>query len=164
MAARSKNAVVPTTHSNSTLLEVTKNLPLTVRQAVRTDVDSFAPMLDQYRQIYKRTSDLAAARSFLIDRFNHGESVLFLAYAGDTVLRFTHIYPTFSSVSLARVLIFNDLFVLEGGRKRGIGKALIAVAAQHAKTLGAVCLSVSTAKTNVSICSTPGRRDLPVSP
>ncbi len=37
--------------------------------------------------------------------------MLFLAHEGDTVLGFTQLYPTFSSVSLARVFVFNDLFV-----------------------------------------------------
>lgn len=120
-----------------------------VRQAVLADLDLLAPMLDQYRQFYQRPSDVAAARAFLTDRFNHGESVLFIAQDGETVLGFTQMYPTFSSVSLVRVFVFNDLFVAEAGRRRGVGKALIAAASSYAKSLGAKCLTLSTAKTNV---------------
>jgi ribosomal protein S18 acetylase RimI-like enzyme len=122
----------------------------TVRQAVLADLDLLAPMLDQYRQFYQRPSDAAAARAFLLERFNHGESVLFIAQDGDTVLGFTQMYPSFSSVSLARVFVFNDLFVAEAGRRRGVGKALIAAAASYAKSLGARFLTLSTARTNES--------------
>ncbi len=121
----------------------------TVRQAVLADLDLLAPMLDQYRQFYQRPSDLAAARSFLLDRFNHGESVLFIAQDGDTVLGVTQMYPSFSSVSLQRTFVFNDLFVAEAGRRRGVGQALIAAAASYATALGARFLSLSTATTNV---------------
>ena len=120
----------------------------TVRQAVLADLDALASMLDRYRQFYKRPSDLAAARAFLLDRFNHGESVLFIAHEGDTVLGFTQMYPTFSSVSLARVFVFNDLFVCEAGRRRGVGKALIEAAAAYARSLGAKSLSLSTGRDN----------------
>lgn len=120
----------------------------TVHQAVLADLDLLAPMLDQYRQFYQRPSDVAAARSFLLERFNHGESVLFIAQDDDTVLGFTQMYPSFSSVSLQRTFVFNDLFVAEAGRRRGVGQALIAAAASYATSLGARFLTLSTAKTN----------------
>src|SRR5262245_4730079 len=53
-----------------------------IRQAVLSDIEALAPLLDQYRQFYGRESDLQAAREFLLARFNHGESVLFIASAG----------------------------------------------------------------------------------
>ncbi|MEH6437187.1 GNAT family N-acetyltransferase [Massilia sp. DD77] len=124
--------------------------PFTVRQAVLADLDLLAPMLDQYRQFYGRPSDLTAVRAFLLERFNHGESVLFIAQDGESVLGFTQMYPSFSSVSLKRAFVFNDLFVAEAGRRRGVGKALIAASASYAKACGAKLLSLSTAKTNES--------------
>ena len=124
--------------------------PFTVRQAVLADLDLLAPMLDQYRQFYQRPSDLAAARTFLLDRFNHGESVLFIAQDGESVLGFTQMYPSFSSVSLKRAFVFNDLFVAEAGRRRGVGKALIEAAAAYAKAVDAKFLTLSTARTNDS--------------
>ena len=121
----------------------------TVRQAVLADLDALAPLLDQYRRFYKRPSDLAAARAFLKARFDHGESVLFIAHEGETLLGFTQLYPSFSSVSLARVFVFNDLYVCEAGRRRGVGKALIEAASGYARSLGALSLTLSTARDNV---------------
>lgn len=121
---------------------------ITVRQAVLADLDGLVPLLDQYRQFYKRASDLSAARAFLLERFNHGESVLFIAHEGSVALGFAQLYPSFSSVSLARVFVFNDLFVAEAGRRKGIAKRLIEASADYAKSLGAIAMSLSTAKNN----------------
>lgn len=121
---------------------------LTVRQAVLADLDLLAPMFDMYRQFYQQQADLAGARAFLASRFEHGQSILFIAYDGDTMLGFTQMYPTFSSVSLKRAFVFNDLFVVESGRRRGVGKALIEAATSYATALGARFLTLSTAKTN----------------
>ena len=84
-----------------------------VRQAVLADLAVLAPLFDGYRQFYGRASDPAAAEAFLRARFDHGESVLFLATDDSgRPLGFTQLYPSFSSVSLARVFILNDLFVV----------------------------------------------------
>lgn len=121
---------------------------ITVRQALLPDLDLLAPLFDGYRQFYGRTSDLQAARDFLLARFYHNESVLFLALDGDEALGFTQLYPSFSSVSLARTFILNDLFVHQRGRRKGVGSKLLAGAASFAKDLGAIRLTLSTAVTN----------------
>lgn len=122
--------------------------PITVRQAVLSDLEALAPLFDSYRQFYGRQSDVAAARAFLLARFNHGESVLFIAHAGGTPVGFTQLYPGFSSVSLARTFILNDLFVAEQARRQGVATALIAAATAFAQSVGAIRVSLSTATTN----------------
>lgn len=52
-----------------------------VRQAILTDLQLLAPLLDAYRVFYESGSDLEAASRFLLERFNNGESVLFIAIA-----------------------------------------------------------------------------------
>lgn len=121
---------------------------ITVRQAVLSDLEALAPLFDGYRQFYGRPSDLPAARDFLRARFDHGESVLFIAHDSDVFLGFTQLYPSFSSVSLARLFILNDLFVDARGRRRGVGSLLLAAAVEHAKAMGAVRLTLSTALSN----------------
>lgn len=121
---------------------------ITIRQAVFSDLDVLASLLDQYRQFYKRPSDVAAARAFLAERFDHGESVCFIAYDDAQPLGFTQLYPSFSSMSLVRIFVFNDLFVVDAGRRRGVGKGLIEAAADYARTLGARLLTLSTARDN----------------
>jgi GNAT superfamily N-acetyltransferase len=121
-----------------------------VRQAVLADIDALAPLFDSYRQFYGRPSDLLAARAFLLARFNHGESILFLACEGSTPIGFTQLYPSFSSISLARVFVLNDLFVHEQHRSKGVGAKLIAAATEFAQSLGAIRLTLSTAITNTT--------------
>ncbi|PUE50486.1 GNAT family N-acetyltransferase [Limnohabitans sp. 2KL-1] len=120
------------------------------RQATLADLDALVELMDGYRQFYGQTSDPVAARRFLLDRFNHGESVIFLASQDGIPVGFTQLYPSFSSVSLARIFVLNDLYVNEQGRRNGVGRALISAAIEFAKTVGAVRLTLSTAVTNLS--------------
>jgi GNAT superfamily N-acetyltransferase len=119
-----------------------------VRQAVLSDIEALAPLFDSYRQFYGRPSDIAAAREFLLARFNHGESTLFIAHEGAAPVGFTQLYPSFSSVSLARVFVLNDLFVHEQARRKGVASKLISAAIEYARSLGAVRVSLSTATGN----------------
>ena len=121
-----------------------------VRQAVLADLDAVADLFDHYRQFYGQASDLAAARAFLKARFEHGESTIFLAESEGQALGFTQLYPSFSSVSMARVFVLNDLYVIPTARRLGVGQSLLNAAAVHAKQLGAVRLSLTTAVDNQS--------------
>jgi len=121
---------------------------INVRQAALADLDAVVPLFDGYRQFYGKSSDHAAARSFLLERFNHGESVVFIAECAETPVGFTQLYPSFSSASLARVFILNDLFVQEEARRSGAASALLKAAASYARTMGAVRLSLNTEISN----------------
>lgn len=119
-----------------------------IRQAVLSDLESIAFLFDAYRQFYGRSSDITGARVFLLERFNHGESVIFIAFLGADPVGFTQLYPSFSSVSLARIFILNDLFVSPDVRKKGVAKKLMHAASEFAKSLGAVRMSLSTSVSN----------------
>ena len=115
-----------------------------VRQAVLSDLPVLAPLFDAYRQFYGRAPDLAAAESFLRERLTRQESTVFLAHAESSPVGFTQLYPSFSSVSLARVFILNDLFVVPGQRRAGVGSALLHAATEHARSLGAIRVTLNT--------------------
>lgn len=119
-----------------------------VRQAVLADLDLLAPLFDQYRQFQGQPSDLPAARRFLQERFDHGESVVFIAIEGRQPLGFAQLYPSFSSVSLRRVFILNDLFVCEAGRRRNLASRLLAQVEQYAWSLGAARITLNVARPN----------------
>lgn len=121
---------------------------LSVRQGVLSDLDALALLFDNYRQFYGKASDYGAARSFLMDRFNHGESVVFIAENNATAIGFVQLYPSFSSVSLARTFVLNDIFVDSKYRRQGVARRLIETAAKYAKALEAIRLTLSTAITN----------------
>jgi GNAT superfamily N-acetyltransferase len=117
---------------------------ITIRQAVLADLDTVVTLFDGYRQFYGQPSDCLAARTFLHSRFEHGQSVVLLAESQGQAVGFTQLYPSFSSVSMARVFVLNDLFVAPTARRLGVGEALLTAAADHARQLGAVRLSLNT--------------------
>lgn len=121
-----------------------------IRQAVLADLEALSVLFDGYRQFYGREGNVAAAKKFLLERINHGESVLFIAHEGSDPIGFAQLYPSFSSVSLDRTYILNDLFVCESGRRKGAGTKLVCAAVHFAKTVGAIRLGLSTAHTNMN--------------
>ena len=124
--------------------------PISIRQATIHDIDDLSVLFDGYRQFYGRDSDVQGARLFLSERFQHGQSLVFIAHAGATPVGFTQLYPSFSSVSMARIYILNDLFVSEAGRRKGVGAALLGTAVDFGRRVGAVRLGLSTGKMNAS--------------
>ena len=54
---------------------------------------------------------------FIEQRVVNHESIIFLATNDGLALGFTQLYPSFSSVSMRRLWILNDLFVAPSARK-----------------------------------------------
>jgi GNAT superfamily N-acetyltransferase len=120
-----------------------------VRQATIFDLDLIVPLFDAYRQFYRRPSDPGLARAFLLERFQHNESIIFLAVRGDgSAVGFTQLYPSFSSASAARILILNDLFVVAEARRMKVGSLLLGAAVRFGREMGVVRLTLSTEVTN----------------
>ena len=103
---------------------------ITVRQATVDDVALIAPLFNEYRVYYKQASDVEAAKIFLQDRLLRNESIVFLALNAGEAVGFTQLYPIFSSVSLKKAWLLNDLFVHESERGKGAGKELLKAAKQ----------------------------------
>lgn len=92
-----------------------------VRLAEQADLGALAILFDAYRVFYKQESDLPAADSFLRDRFRLRDSTIFMATQGDSEpVGFVQLYPSFSSVSMRRIFILNDLFVAPVARRTGV--------------------------------------------
>ena len=124
----------------------------TIRRATAADADValVAPLFDAYRQFYGQPSDAALARRFVHARLAADESTVFVALAPDgRALGFVQLYPSFSSVSAARIWVLNDLFVASDARGLGVGHALLDAARAHAESTGARRVVLSTALTNV---------------
>jgi GNAT superfamily N-acetyltransferase len=124
---------------------------LTVRRATIADVELIAPLFDAYRQFYEQSSDLQRARTFIRERLEKNESIIFIVVlANGTAAGFTQLFPTFSSISAAPILTLNDLFVAQSARRLGVGAALLRAAAEYGKANGAVRLGLRTAVTNAT--------------
>lgn len=121
-----------------------------IQQATARDLDQLAPLFDAYRQFYGQQSDIPAARAFLLDRFRHSESVIFMATDDGKAIGFTQLYPSFSSISVARIYVLSDLFVASNVRKKGTGRKLLEAAVDFGRLVGACQLTLETAKTNLT--------------
>nr|WP_280521129.1 GNAT family N-acetyltransferase [Paenibacillus mangrovi] len=121
-----------------------------VYRATANDLDDIAVLFNDYRIFYMQESDLEGARSFLTERFTKKESVLFVARERDTnqAVGFTQLYPSFSSVSMQRLFILNDLFVAQEFRQQGTARRLLEAARDYASGLKVKGLELSTAKDN----------------
>ena len=122
---------------------------LRIVQAGLQHLDALVPLFDAYRVFYEQKSDVEKAEAFLRERLTGLESIIFLAFQGDEPGGFTQLYPSFSSVSLARIWILNDLFVRPELRGRGIAEALLQRAVTFGEQAGALRLSLATQVENV---------------
>lgn len=121
-------------------------------QAYARHLSLLVPAFDQYRQFYGQPSDLQGARQFLAERFERRDSVIFLSGTPDgshpMVHGFVQLYPSFSSVSMKRLWILNDLFVCPDARGQGIATALLERSRQHAVETRAKGLVLATGVDN----------------
>jgi len=120
-----------------------------VIQAQPAHVELVVPLFDQYRQFYQQPSDMAEARRFLGERLSQGQSVIFLALADNgAAVGFTQLYPSFSSTSMKRLWILNDLYVAPEQRNRGVARTLMERVRQLAVETQAEGLTLETATDN----------------
>lgn len=125
-----------------------------IRQASSNDIDAVAALFDQYRVFYGKRSDAPRARHFIAERLRLNESVIFLAQTSSIEdgapgpAGFVQLYPSFSSVSAARIYVLNDLFVAEAQRRLGLARQLMQAAQTYAHAAGAKAMRLSTDRSN----------------
>ena len=118
-------------------------------RASHKHLESLVILFNGYRIFYEQASDLGGAQQFLSERLNKEDSVIFIALdENDQALGFTQLYPSFSSVSMKRLFILNDLYVDESARGRQVGTALLDRAKEYAFLEGAKGLVLETAADN----------------
>jgi ribosomal protein S18 acetylase RimI-like enzyme len=123
----------------------------TVDVATLEDLDEVAGLFCAYLEFYGVKSDLDAARAFLHERIASGESLVLLARTPEGApAGFAQVYFTFSSLSLARVWTFNDLYVDAAARGLGVGRALVREVCRRAAEAGALRVQGETAVDNHS--------------
>lgn len=121
------------------------------RVAVFADVPALTVLFDAYRQFYECPPDLDAARAWLKTNLAESRSVILVAdAAGSGLLGFTQLYPALCSVDLVPYYVLYDLYVAEAARGRGVGRGLMQMAEQFARTAGMARLDLETANDNLT--------------
>ena len=130
---------------------MTNNQTINIRLATVQDAEALAQLFDAYRQFYEQATDIELATTFIKDRLNHQDSMIFVALNSEQALiGFCQLYPTFCSVIAAPICVLYDLYVDSTTRKSGTGKALMLAAQEYAANNGFKRLDLTTAKTNLN--------------
>lgn len=119
-----------------------------IRRARKKDIDQLSILFDKYRIFYKQQSDVDSARSFLRKRMKRKESVIFVAEQRKNLVGFTQLFPIFSSVSMKRTWLLNDLYVDEKTRGIGAATALLNAAKEFGLATNSKWLLLQTAADN----------------
>ena len=94
------------------------------------NLEQLLRLFEGYRKFYKQTPNPDAAREFLKERIIKKESIIFLAFNNkEEAIGFTQLYPSFSSVSMQKLFVLNDIYVVTEQRGNKVGEKLL----QHAK-------------------------------
>lgn len=110
-----------------------------------SNLEQLVPLFDGYRVFYNQASNPEAARRFLKERLTKQDSTIFLCLdTSKKALGFTQLYPSYSSVSMQRTYILNDLFVAPDARQNGVGETLMEYAKKFAKKKGSKGLTLET--------------------
>ena len=121
-----------------------------IYQATIGDLEGVSSLFNLYRVFYQQTSDLEGAKIYIEKRLESKDSVIFVVKDQQKYVGFTQLYPTFSSISMKKAWILNDLYVDTEARKQGIGEMLLHKARDYATETGAKSISLSTAPDNYS--------------
>jgi len=121
---------------------------MTIRRAKKKDIEDLSVLFDKYRIFYKQRSDVENARSFLKKRMKRKESVIFVAEEREELIGFTQLFPIFSSVSMKRTWLLNDLYINERSRGRGTATKLLDAAKEFGVETNSKWLLLQTAADN----------------
>lgn len=121
-----------------------------IKQAAINDLEKLSELFDLYRIFYDQDSDISGAKHFLCERIKCNESIIFIVEEteNEEFIGFTQLYPSFSSLSMQRSWILNDLYVKTESRGNGIAKMLLDKAYSYAKETSTKGLSLSTSISN----------------
>ncbi|HSM81534.1 MAG TPA: GNAT family N-acetyltransferase [Nodosilinea sp.] len=119
-----------------------------VFQAGFEHLGAVAKLFDQYRVFYQAPSDFEAAKLFISKRLQENSSTIFIVCCDNKAVGFVQLFPTFSSVSMKRVWILNDLFVEEAYRNQGVAGLLLDTAEEFVKTTDAARIILATQTSN----------------
>ena len=122
----------------------------TISRVALSDLTDLTALFDAYRQFYGYDSDIGNAKAYLKARIEEQNIHSFIARQNNHAIGFANAYSSFSSVSMRKTWILNDLYVLEINRRQGAAKALIQYVETAAKDNNAVRITLRTGFDNLA--------------
>lgn len=96
-----------------------------IRLASELDLDILVNLFDDYRQSLGFKSEPKKCRYFVKTRLVENDSMILIALEDSEALGFVQLYPSYSSLLLKSVWYFDDVFVEDKFRGKGIATELI---------------------------------------
>lgn len=121
-----------------------------ILQATLEHLDLITPLFIEYREFHGQPAFPDSSRAFLQKRLKRKESVIYIALADDEerLLGFCQLYPSYSSLSLKRVWIINDIFVASDARRQLVADHLLQTAKKMARESKSVRMRAASLKEN----------------
>jgi GNAT superfamily N-acetyltransferase len=120
-----------------------------VRAVRQEELDGVLPLIAGYQTFYGAKPDDERNRRFFSRFLDPSQEGLLLgAWVDGSLVGFATLYWFFSSTKATDSVLMNDLFVQEGIRGKGIGRALIQSALDETRRRGAAHLEWFTAPDN----------------
>ena len=122
------------------------------REARIEDIEQLSKLFHTYRQLsvsMDSTATESESSDWIASRLNDGSGVFLLAISKEQVFGFVTLYQGFSSVSLKKYWVLNDLYVSTSARGTGLGRALMEFAEAYAKSTNAKGIELETSLDNV---------------
>ena len=115
-------------------------------------METLLPLIAAYHRFYEAESiDEERNRAFFARFLAPSEDGLLLgAWRDDDLLGYACLYWSFTSIVPAETVLMNDLYVIEGARGKGVGRALIEASTAVARKRGAQRLEWATAPDNAT--------------
>jgi ribosomal protein S18 acetylase RimI-like enzyme len=115
-------------------------------------IDQLIELVEEYRVFCGSTPSPCKTRQFFQRLLDNKESVTFVAIDDKTkkLMGFINLYPSYSTLSLKRLWILNDLGVSTHFRGQGVAKNLINKAISFAISTNAVRIEFKTQKKNTN--------------
>ncbi|QYJ84910.1 GNAT family N-acetyltransferase [Shewanella mesophila] len=96
-----------------------------IRIAIDEDLSTLSTLFDEYRQSLGQAAAIEDSHEFMRSRLLENDSVIFVAIVAKQVVGFIQLYPSLSSRFLKPLWYFDDLYVVEPYRQKGIATSLV---------------------------------------
>lgn len=115
-------------------------------------IDQLVDVVEEYREFCGVPVSPKETKDFFQKRFENDESVTFIAIdeTSNILMGFANTYLSFSTLSLRRLVILNDLGVSKTFQGRGVAQSLVNEVIAYAKSLDSVRVELKTKKNNVN--------------
>lgn len=122
-----------------------------IRETKTEDIEQLSYLFHSYRQLSVSLDNalpLRASSDWITARLVEGNAVFLVAVDNGKLLGFITLYQGFSSVSLSKYWILNDLYVDQAARGLGLGRKLMEYAENYAQETNSKGIELETSIDN----------------